>query len=266
MRKWALVVLLGFSGWWAAPRAAETGARSNPGPVLVELYTSQGCSSCPPADEVFSTWAREAFERGEIVPLAFHVDYWDRLGWKDPFSSSAATRRQRFYARALGLRYAYTPQMIVAGRVEFNGSDLSRARREVERFSSGRDPADIVVAPSFVDGRLTVKVKIRTETDFPVGAVPLAMLAVFENGHVTRVTRGENAGRTLRGDFVVRDFASLGPLPEDGKGFEKSAEVNWDPSWKKENSGVAVFIQDNKTFEVYAAASSYPLSRLPPVP
>jgi hypothetical protein len=129
----SLAVVILASGASGASRAARA-------PVLVELFTSEGCSSCPAADELLTRLHREQpVANAEIIPLAFHVDYWDHQGWKDPFASKAFTARQRDYSRIFGSDRLYTPQMIVDGREEFVGSDEALARRAAQTSASVRD-------------------------------------------------------------------------------------------------------------------------------
>src|SRR5436190_23170457 len=151
------MVALGLAAWGPrVTRAAGTGDATMPAgaavPVLVELFTSEGCSSCPPADTLLTRLAAEKTAGGaEIVTLAFHVDYWDRLGWKDRFSSAAFTERQNRYAAAWNTDRVYTPQAVVDGRVEFIGTDANRAL-EALAASAARPHARVAVAPAPGDG------------------------------------------------------------------------------------------------------------------
>jgi hypothetical protein len=169
--------------------AAETGA-----PVVVELFTSQGCSSCPPADEFLG----ELAQRGEVVALAFHVDYWDYIGWKDPFASPDFTRRQRAYAGALGLRGLYTPQMVVDGRADAVGSDRARVE-ELVRRSIAVPKLALRLEPGSADGTARL---ILPAARFERPAT--IWLALYERAARTQVKRGENAGRELIEYNIVR--------------------------------------------------------------
>ena len=186
-----------FAGFLAHPVAAADR------PVVVELFTSQGCSSCPPADALLG----ELAQRKDVLALAYHVDYWDRLGWKDPYSSAAATRRQRQYGDQFRLRAIYTPQIVVDGRAEMVGSD----RRAVARAIQAAAQATAAPAPRFdID-------LVREANDIRVHVGPDAALAGarvqlvgYVRGRTTRVTAGENAGRTLAEANIVVSSEILG--------------------------------------------------------
>jgi hypothetical protein len=168
-------------------------------PIVVELFTSEGCSSCPPADALLA----ELAGRPEVLALSFHVDYWDRLGWKDPFSSPAATDRQQRYSDLLGLATVYTPQIVVDGRWQAVGSN----RAEVERaiVSARRDRDEVPVRLAVEHGRAKIDIG-------PGGsAVPGAVLLIgFDRRHVSAVARGENSGRSLAHADVVRGIEEVG--------------------------------------------------------
>ncbi len=260
MTKRARAVGLGLGLAVAAPGllcAPAGGEAEVPGPVVVELFTSQGCSSCPSADAVFSTWGAEGFARGEVLPLSFDVDYWDYLGWKDLFSAPAYSERQRLYDVALRVR-TYTPQMVVAGRAAFVGSDRSEAESQVGRFLGEPRRARLSVARAR-SSRLGLAVAAerlgKAEGDLHV------MLALFESGLVTDVRAGENQGRALKNDFVVRRLVDLGGLPRDGKPLRRQVDAQWEPGWNAGRAGAAVFLQDADTRAIYDAASLYPLAR-----
>jgi hypothetical protein len=164
--------------------------------TVVELFTSQGCSSCPPADAFLTDLAHQ---RPDVLPLAFHVTYWDSLGWKDPYSFEAATVRQRDYARHLGDDGVYTPQMVVDGSVGFVGSDRARGLRAI-----GGAARNLVVVSVARDGQsLLIKVGAG------VGQARI-LLAGFDPAHETPVGRGENGGRTLLETNIVRSLTPVG--------------------------------------------------------
>ena len=183
-------------------------------PVVVELYTSEGCSSCPPADALLA----ELAGRPEVLALSFHVDYWDRLGWKDAFSSSAATERQQRYAELLGLATIYTPQVIVDGKWQAVGSD----RAEVERAlsSAQRDHAEVPVALTLDRGH--ARIKLGPAAGSISGTV---LLIGFDRRHVSAVKRGENSGRTLAHVDVVRGTEEVTQL--DGRTSAIEVPIRW---------------------------------------
>lgn len=208
--------------------AASAGDVEDPSPrtgfALVELFTSEGCSSCPPADKVAADIARDAASKGTpVYVVAFHVDYWDYLGWKDRFASPEYSARQRAYAKWFGTRQVYTPQMVVNGTAEFVGSDADRARREIRKAlanddrNGGSPTLKISVDPKV---RANLRYAVSYEvTGLDAGARRDAVLhlGVVENALSSNVTRGENAGKTLHHDGVVRWFTSV-PIGEKGKG------------------------------------------------
>lgn len=184
--------------------AAALTARPSPAapdrPVVVELFTSEGCSSCPPADAIL---ARLGAREG-VIALAWHVDYWDRLGWPDPFASPAHTARQRAYASVLG-GGLYTPELVVDGRAHVVGSRARAVERAVEAAGEGRRAARLTAEVSRAGRVYTVRPTI---TGASAGAVVTA--ALTESGLSVDVKRGENGGRTLAHAHVVRAFATGG--------------------------------------------------------
>ncbi|MCP5368675.1 MAG: DUF1223 domain-containing protein [Hyphomicrobiales bacterium] len=184
------------------------------GLIVVELFTSQGCSSCPPAD----AYLRELAEVDGILPLSMHVDYWDYIGWKDPFAMPAVKNRQRDYAVHFGLRYVYTPQAVVHGTVQATGSDRRAIGRAIDALRGAEQLA--VTLSHGADGGLSVAL--------PGGAAPdkgaRVMLVVFDNQHETAIKRGENRGRTLKYRNVVRAFRSLGAWDGQAETLQVSAK------------------------------------------
>jgi hypothetical protein len=169
--------------------------------VLLELFTSEGCSSCPPADALLADLAADP----RVIPLSFHVDYWNELGWPDRFSSPENTARQRAYAASLGARGLYTPELIVGGVEGFVGSD--RAQAETAMAAALREPPTVTLALNAhaVDGNALELAY--TAAGAPPGA--LMNVAVVDREATTQVRAGENSGRTLRHVNVVRAFASV---------------------------------------------------------
>jgi hypothetical protein len=254
LSSWGLASLAG-SDLGASPNrgAAEEGAGSGEAVVLVELFTSQGCSSCPPADRLLSRLAAEAGRR--VVPLAFHVDYWDRLGWRDPFASAAWSARQRRYAEALGSG-VYTPQLVVDGVAECVGSKEERVRALVDRALARPRPArvELRVLPGSRAGSVRAEVEARFTGGRPgeagSGAVA-AWVALVQDGLVTAVGRGENRGETLRDDRVVRRLARAFSLPAT----HGAVDFAIPPEWPRADLEVVAFLQDSESLAVLGAAS-----------
>ncbi len=172
---------------------AVTPVRAGERPIVVELFTSEGCSSCPPADALLVELARHP----DILALSFHVDYWDRLGWKDPYSSRAATDRQNRYATLLNLPTVYTPQIVVDGRWQAVGSD----RADIERALglARRERPEVAVTLALDHGQAQIALGPGSD-----GVAASVLLIGFDRRHVTAVRRGENSGRTLAHVDVVR--------------------------------------------------------------
>ncbi|WBB68334.1 DUF1223 domain-containing protein [Micromonospora sp. WMMD812] len=178
--------------------------------AVVEMFTSQGCNSCPPAEDVLSEIDRDARQQGQrVYALGFHVDYWDHLGWVDPFGAEAHTLRQEAYARAFGSGGLYTPQMIVNGTVEFVGSDRRQASSAIA--TALREQAATSLALS-VDGVVEdTGGGSQVVVNYQAAGLPdraVLNVAIVERGLENDVPRGENAGRRLRQDGVVRAFTS----------------------------------------------------------
>ncbi len=182
--------------------AGAAGAADPPTPVLLELFTSQGCSSCPPADKLLAELLAHPPAGVETVALSFHVDYWNKLGWKDPFSNAAATERQREYAAAFGAQGVYTPQLVVDGQAELVGSQRGKALAAIA--AAARKPKPALTLTATRKGR-AVAVAITV----PAGAEGQALLALAEDGLTSNPTRGENRGAKLKHVGVVRSLATV---------------------------------------------------------
>jgi hypothetical protein len=223
-----------------------------PTPVLVELFTSEGCSSCPPADALLAKLVREQpIASAQIVALSLHVDYWDHQGWKDPFSSKALTLRQQAYSRIFGEDRLYTPQMVVDGREEFTGSDEAAARRVVTGAAARPH------LPIRLDARLS-GATVRLSIDLPAApadAEPIdVMIAITEDDLTSIVRRGENGGRTLTHVAVVRKLESLGSLERET--FVADGQMTLDRAWKAPKVRAVAWLQGRKTRHVYGTAVS----------
>jgi hypothetical protein len=206
--------------------------------VVVELFSSEGCSSCPPADTVLARLAREQPVAGaEVIALELHVDYWNGLGWADPFSTPAFTARQRAYADAFGKRSVYTPQLVVDGAAELVGSDAEGARGAI---AAAAREAKTRVQVSRNGDRVSISLTDPTEG---TGAADV-WLAVTEDGLSTAVPRGENAGATLAHGPVVRSLDRVQALAAGTRGtLVKDVEVHVEPAWRREGLRAVAFVQ-----------------------
>lgn len=253
-----LVVLWCASAMDLKEQAPYPAAPTSAGPVLLELFTSQGCSSCPPADRVLSHLGLDDATRARVVPLAFHVDYWDYVGWTDPFGKPQWSARQDAYRRVFGLESAYTPQLVVNGRAQLNGAREQQALQEIAADLARPAAIHLRLEPRLGGNpsrpELSVALTAEVSADLPARKLD-AYVALFENHIETTVSRGENGGRTLYNDFVVRRLErafSMGGLA--GARGERSMTLGLDRDWKLDNLGVAAFLQDPGTLSVAGAA------------
>ncbi len=218
----ALALLLG-----CAPAAGEQVARTGAaGPVILELFTSQGCSSCPPADLVLARLVQDGHvgERA-VVPLAFHVDYWDDLGWADPFSRAEWSERQRAYAAGFADDRVYTPQLVVDGRGAVLGSNLPAIRARVAATA-----APALLAATATWGPRTATVSATAPADADV------WVALYEDDVATTIARGENAGTHVTDQHIVRRLARVATADRAG-----TIELDLDPTWRR--LGAVAFAQ-----------------------
>jgi hypothetical protein len=175
-------------------------------PVVVELFTSEGCSSCPPADALLAELAGERTTGTRVVALSEHVDYWDGPEWRDRFSSPLFTRRQEAYAKRLGLSSVYTPQLVVAGRINALGSDRRAAQAAIE--AAAREPSGRVTA-RIVPGA-GAELSVAVDATWPRSVTADVLVAVVQDRATTKVSGGENAGRTLEHVAVARSLMVVG--------------------------------------------------------
>jgi hypothetical protein len=227
-------------------------------PVLVELFTSEGCSSCPPADALLMRLGRtQPVREANVIVLEEHVNYWDSLGWKDPFSSDAATERQQEYGQAFGGRQVYTPQMIVDGKAEFVGSAESTAMRAVRAAGAGPKPA---VSLSWANGGM-LAIHVEPLTNAAGGDTPQVVVAIAENMLHSDVKHGENAGRALEHDGVVRALIPAGKIDAGSNGFSSTIAVHAAHEWNLANLRAVVFVQERRSRHILAtAAISFPVA------
>lgn len=237
----------------ASGAAAECSARSGPArAVLVELYTSEGCSSCPPADRWLSGLRASGLGADRMVPLAFHVDYWDYIGWKDEFAKPRYSARQRELAEVNRSSFVYTPQVLLGG-ADYRGwgspADLAARVETIQRQAPG---ADILLqAGKTGDSGLEVAA---TGSLREANAGAVLYLAVHESRLASDVKAGENSGRRLEHDYVVREL--IGPVAFSGKGEAGIRQaLSLKPDWKRGDLGIAAFVQDRSTGEVLQAVT-----------
>ncbi|TGD83101.1 DUF1223 domain-containing protein [Hymenobacter wooponensis] len=216
-------------------------------PVVVELFTSEGCSSCPAADDALRQLETAQSVAGvEVLALGEHVDYWNRLGWKDPFSAAAFTERQRQYAAAFNTN-SYTPQAVVNGRTELVGSRQSALGTAIEQAAKAPRAAEELTCAG---AALHVRVG-----QLPAGTgASTVLLAFTETGLSSQVGRGENSGRLLRHAAVVRELRPLGSIKPDGT-FAATPPLALDPKWKAANLKAVVLVQENASRHIVGVGS-----------
>jgi hypothetical protein len=228
-------------------QAAQCVAESGPGTAaLVELYTSEGCSSCPPADRWLASLGKR-HAAGSVVPLALHVDYWDYIGWKDPYAKREFSLRQRKLTQLQRMAFVYTPQVLLQGR-DFRGWGTRAFEEAVARINAQPAKASIRLELLGLDAQ---------GADVQVGAELLQRkddaalyLAVYESKLRSRVNAGENRGRILDHDYVVLEWQ--GPIAITGRVAERR-RLPLLPGAATVNSGVAAFVQDRRTGDVLQA-------------
>jgi len=239
----------------ADPGSQAAAAPADGAPVLLELFTSQGCSSCPPADRLLSELADDPQLAGRVVPLAFHVDYWNYIGWQDPFSSARWSERQRRYAQAMDDGRVYTPQLVVNGRRHLVGSRRGDVLQAVREAAAEPPAARLGLTLGTVSGgALPVTVAAHLLRD--AGDEPLTLYVVlWQDGLVTPVSRGENADRVLRDDRVVRRLVRAAEVPAAaGSDATARIELRLDADWPRGELGVAAFLQQPGAGAVLGAA------------
>jgi hypothetical protein len=224
---------------------------------VIELFTSEGCSSCPPADALLAKLAEHpAAEHVQVIALEEHVDYWNDLGWFDPFSSHQWTARQYAYAGRLGNGNPYTPQMVVDGSAEFVGSHAQKALNSIAE-AARRTKTVVSLSLGGIDtrNREHVVVTVGKLPDVVKSGTAAVWLSITESGLHSAVTRGENAGHDLRHASIVRSMRKIG----DAKGssdtsFSGDADISLRPEWKRENLRAVVFVQEKESLRILGAA------------
>jgi hypothetical protein len=230
--------------------AAKSLAQSGPATAaLVELYTSEGCSSCPPADRWLSSLGKRGYPPGKVVPIALHVDYWDYIGWKDPYAKREFSLRQRKLSQLQKMALVYTPQVVLQGRDfrEWSGKAFDDAiARITAQPARARMALEIVALKSDA-----LEVAASAELLAPNEGDPALYLAAYRNGLQSKVTAGENRGRLLAHDHVVLEWQ--GPFPfANGRSAERRT-LPLLPGARAGDSGVAAFVQNRSNGEVLQA-------------
>ncbi len=233
-------------------------------PIVVELFTSEGCSDCPPADKFLAELGRtQPVAEALIIPLEEHVDYWDHDGWRDPFSDPMFTWRQQWYAQHFGLPGPATPEMVVDGRAQFLGRAVGKMREAIEE--SARAPqaqVALTLAPGAEKGVLQATIRIQ---DYPSNLTKKddkaeVRVAVTEDDLASQVGAGENAGKHLEHEAVVRKLISAGEVKE-GEPFSKEVKIPLAREWNPEHLHVVVFLEAHSSHQILGAATSPAISR-----
>lgn len=253
----ALIAVCGVCALEAKGQApsVESGRK----PVLVELFTAEGCSTCPPAEAMALKMEQQVLPGADVIVLEEHVDYWNQYGWIDPFSSGEWTERQRDYVSKLADKSPYTPEMVVDGQTQFVGNNGREAQQAIEKAvrepetnitvtggkQDPKDSADFEVSVGELEGNTS-------------GDTAEVWLAVTEDGLHSSVTRGENAGHVLNHAAVLRSLHKIGVAQAKGDktSFAADARVKFKSDWKRENLRVVVFVQEKKSRKILGAIST----------
>jgi hypothetical protein len=270
--RWSLaaipLALLCFG--WTVSRSADPlpelpqgapGQNVNPHavPVIVELFTSEGCSSCPPADALLAKLeSQQPIANTQVIALEEHVDYWNNGGWMDPFSGREWTIRQEEYAGVLKNQNPYTPQIVVDGHTEFVGNREDAAREAIEKAAA--QPKTHVVlslSSSGKSGTAEATVSVDHLSAAKHGDKPEIWLAITEAGLHSAVSAGENAGNDLHHASVARAFYKFGSInPNKEASFTGTSTVRLNSSWKRQNLRIVAFVQDQKSRQILGAATA----------
>ena len=238
--------------------AHRTNDATAPIPVVVELFTSEGCSSCPPVDTFLrKVDTLQPIKGVEVIGIEEHVDYWNQDGWVDPYSGLQWTARQEAYVMKFKDKSAFTPQLIVAGDKEMLGANTAAIFNAI-RTAAEQENMQVTVQPGAADGndaqQFTIHVAGAASAKPPKADV---WLAVTEDGLQMQVTSGENSGRTLQHASVIRSLEKIGSLSDKtGAAFTADPRVKFKSSWKKSNLHVVVFVQDHKSLHIVGAGAA----------
>jgi hypothetical protein len=245
---------------FSAPAKAQASAgNAKHQPVVVELFTSEGCSTCPPADALLQQLqAQQPFAGIEIIPVEEHVDYWNHDGWVDPYSSAEWTERQQTYV-ALIKKDEYTPEMVIDGQGQFVGNDPRQAEAEIERAAQGAK-TEVAIVPAERQERAPQRFHVSVGKMAPdaKGDVAEVWLAVTEDGLHSDVRSGENSGHVLHHVATLRWLHKIGTADANGApaSFSADTAVKLNSHWNLENVHVVVFVQNRKGRQILGAAST----------
>ena len=241
----------------AASYAAISGPRSHPGTsspaanarVVAELFTSEGCSSCPPADALLSTLVQQTIDGVTVLGLSEHVDYWNRLGWRDPFSSAALTSRQSEYqARVFRGSEIYTPQLVIDGYLQAIGSDAKAVERAIAKAAQAPKAAvDVAVVPGDAGPNLRIQIDVNVPPVVTLHEPADVILALTEDRLASNVARGENRGRRLTHSAVVRVLTRVDIMSPDTRRWSTTTSAAVRAEWKSENVKLIAFVQEQTT-------------------
>ena len=247
----ALLLAVIFAGPGIARGGSEPGTSSR-SPVLVELFTSEGCSSCPPADRLLQKLDEsQPVQNADTIVLSEHVDYWNHDGWRDPYSNAFFTQRQQLYAARFGLNDVYTPQMVVNGRTQFVGNDSRRATEVIAGSTMVPSPP-MHISPVTVENGV-LKFRVDANVLAPGGQQPEVLVVLAYEGATSHVTAGENSGRELTHVAVAHEFTKIGVIPRAGT-FSKDVQLKLGKEWHPGNIRVVAFLQEPGQGAVLGAA------------
>jgi hypothetical protein len=253
-----LVVLLAAISQGGAPqnRPGEPSATGTRVPVVLELFTSEGCSTCPPADALLAKLEQQQPVSGaEVIALEEHVDYWDQQGWVDPFSSMQWTLRQKAYASGFGDRDVYTPELVIDGRTVFVGSHEGDAYRAIAKATSQpRTEVGVLLLKAGQRDREHVKVDVGKLQGAQEGDTAEVWVAITETALHSSVTGGENSGRDLHHAGVARWLHKVGVTDRNAApSFTGESDVKLDSKWKRSNLRVIAFVQEKRSRHILGA-------------
>jgi hypothetical protein len=230
-----LLAVTGVFAIWITSAPATFAQSQNRQPVLVELFTSEGCSSCPPADALLIELDKKQTVPGvEVVALGHHVDYWNGAGWNDRFSSHEASVRQQRYTSQLRLQSPYTPQLVVDGHLDVVGNDRREVQRTIVEAARSAKPATVALTAASPDA-------LRVDVGGSPTSAADVMLAITESDLSTSVGGGENGGRELRHTAVVRVLQRLGST-KDGR-FSATVPISYRQGWNRQHLRAVIFVQ-----------------------